>query len=223
MSSCWSSASSTDSASRPASRNSVFPEEGVLWRVFAFNVGIEIGQLTAILAMVAVAALVMVVVDSSREPVLRKLGAGARFVGGSVATALVAFSAVNDTGTDTTQIAADAEGCEVAERTETLPGMGGHTAKNFYEPNEEAPLGDFGHSIGDGYIAVIYPPTLEDPELSELRDYVTGPEGEGLLAGASPEKVTELKAITAYDTLTCQEVDIDALDEFKTEWFASIS
>ena len=43
------------------------PEEGQLWKVIAFNVGIEIGQLAGIIAMVALAWAVLRVVGAARE------------------------------------------------------------------------------------------------------------------------------------------------------------
>lgn len=184
------------------------PEDGVLWRVIAFNVGIEIGQLTAIMGAVAIAAVISMVVGQDREPLLRKLATAGLFVGGAAAASLVAFAAVTGSN-DTTPVATDAGSedgsaeCSVAEQREEFPVGGGHTAKNFYEPTEQSPMGDFGHSLADGYVVVLYPPNLEPGEVDELRTLVTGPEGQGLLAGPAPEGGEEVKAVTAYDTLTC--------------------
>lgn len=203
------------------------PEDGVLWRVIAFNVGIEIGQLTAIMGMVALAAVLSMVVGQNREPVLRKLATAGLFVGGAVAASLVAFAAVTG-NEDSKPVATDAandEGsgaCSVAEQNEEFPVGGGHTAKNFYEPTEESPMGDFGHSLADGYVVVLYPPNLEQAEVDELRTWVTGPEGRGLLAGPAPEGGQAVKAITAYDTMTCNSLDVATLQEFSVDWFESI-
>jgi hydrogenase/urease accessory protein HupE len=199
------------------------PEEGVLWRVIAFNVGIEIGQLTAIVAMVAIAAVLSMVLGRDRGPVLRKFASAGLFIGGAVAASLVAFQAFTVTGEDNTEVAVDeTAGCSVADRTESFQGMGGHTAKNFYEPNETTPMGDFGHSLGDGYVVVLYPPSLEEPALDELRSFVTGPDGQGVLAGPSADPVEEVKAVNAYETLTCDDLDVETLQEFTTEWFDSL-
>ena len=38
----------------------------------------------------------------------------------------------------------------------TVRGVGGgHPAQQFYDPDQSAPLADFGHSLGDGYIVVL--------------------------------------------------------------------
>ena len=199
------------------------PEDGMLWRVIAFNVGVEIGQLTAILAMVAVAAVVMMWVGDGREAALRKVAAAGLFVVGTSATAMVAFQAFNDTDTDEVEVAVDeTQDCSVGERTMQFPPMGGHTQKAFYGPEEETPMGDFGHSMGDGYVVVLYPPDLDKAQLQELRGYVDSPEGEGVLAGPDPESGDNILAITAYDTMTCGSLDMDMLKTFKSKWFESI-
>lgn len=202
------------------------PEDGELWRVIAFNVGIEIGQLTAIAVLAAVLFLATKFIEAEKQPRAAQLACAPIFIGGSVAASLIALNAFTEVDVDDTKLAAEYAGttgsCTLGDRTEPLPGAGGHTSKDFYEPGEEAPLGDFGHSIGDGYIALIYPTTLQDPALGELHAFVTGPDGEGVLAGATPQAGEKIIAITANKQLTCSDVDVDALTEFKTDWFASL-
>ncbi|HZJ04338.1 MAG TPA: hypothetical protein VFD59_02575 [Nocardioidaceae bacterium] len=63
---------------------------------------------------------------------------------------------------------------------------------------------------------------MEDPALGELRSFVTGPDGRGLLAGPAVEDLEQVTAITAYETLTCEEPDMETLEEFTWGWFESM-
>lgn len=200
------------------------PEDGQLWRVIAFNIGIEIGQLTAIMAIVTLTLLASTFVVRDREKTATTLAAASLFVGGSVAASMVAYQAFRgpEPGGEVEIAYAGTTGsCTVADRTEPLPAMGDHTSKDFFEPDEEAALGDFGHSVGDGYIVVLYPVSLTDPELAELRSFVSGDDGQGVLGGAAEQVEDKIIAITSGPQLTCTDVDVDALVEFKTDWFST--
>lgn len=80
------------------------PEEGLIWKVIAFNVGVEIGQLMAILIMVAIGAAASKMIDL-REPARRekatRLAAVALVVIGVVATPLVAYRSIGTSETAT--------------------------------------------------------------------------------------------------------------------------
>lgn len=201
------------------------PEAGQLWRVIAFNIGIEIGQIIVIFAVLAIALIVAAIVGRDREPAAMKLAAAALIVGGSVATSMVAyqmFTEPDDIVAAGYNITSDV--CTVVDRTESLPAEGDHASKKFFEPTEEDPLGDFGHSVGDGYIAVLYPttlqdPDLQDPDLQDLRAFIT--DADGALAGPASQVGKKVIAITSDQQLTCDELDIEALRQFKKEWFAS--
>jgi hydrogenase/urease accessory protein HupE len=199
------------------------PEDGVLWRVIAFNVGVEIGQLTAILVMVTLSMLLETFVKEAPEAVLRKLGSVVVFAGGVAATAVVAFQTIS-AGTGDDVIAAETAtdtACVEGERTTALPAAGGHTAKVFYGPGEEAPLGDFGHSVGDGYVAVLYPADLALEDVDALRAWVEGEAGMGVVAGPHPDDTTQVQALTARGQLNCDVLDVEALTDYKTNWFNS--
>lgn len=198
------------------------PEDGVLLRVIAFNVGVEIGQLTAIVALTVIVMLVSTIVGRAREQLVKKGALVALFVGGAVATSLVAYQAVTDLEQVVEAASSDPAGCTVSDRTEQFPIGGGHTSKTFYESGEATPLGDFGHSLGDGYVVVLYPLDLEQAGVDELRSLVTGPEGTGLLAGPAAEDTDEVKVINAYETMTCGELDVAEIEQFSGEWFESI-
>jgi hydrogenase/urease accessory protein HupE len=198
------------------------PEDGLLWRVIAFNVGIEIGQITAIAVMAVLAALVTSSVGKERQKMTGQLAAVTLVLVGVVAASLLTGLQWEDDAAEVEAVAAEAEACAVSERTQNFPGTGGHTSKAFYGPGETAPIGDFGHSLGDGYVVVLYPPDLPADQVEQLESHVTGPDGRGLLAGPDPE-ATSVTATNAYETLTCPDVQVEALTEFTDAWLLSIS
>jgi hydrogenase/urease accessory protein HupE len=195
------------------------PEDGALWRVIAFNVGIEAGQLTAIMVMVVLALLFGTVVKEASEEVLRKVASVAVFAGGAAATTVVAFQAVSGSDPEVEVTVTETSPCVVEDRTTTLPVAGGHVQQTFYAPEEAAPLGDFGHSMGDGYVVVLYPADLPAESVEELRAFVESEDGSGVLAGAHPDGTEELQALTAANQLNCGELDLEALQDFRTDWF----
>lgn len=203
------------------------PEDGMLWRVIAFNVGIEIGQLTAIVGVLAVAAVTSLLFDRDREPVVCKGAYAALFGVGTIAAPLLAYQGFTAVGGDVSNVALpEGSDCRVAERTETFPAAGGgHTGKQFYGPDEAAPMPDFGHSLGDGYIVVLYPEDLPGEELTALRDFVTsdGEVGPALLAGAHGEPSPVVKAVTVNQTMICQDLHVCAPREFSTTWVQSLT
>jgi hydrogenase/urease accessory protein HupE len=203
------------------------PEDGVLWRVIAFNVGIEAGQLTAVMMMVVVAMLLTSFIKDAPEASLRKLGSVVVFAGGAAATAIVAYQSFTADKVAEDLLAGEAvsvssSSCVAGDRETPLPAMGGHTAKAFFEPTEEAPLGDFGHSVADGYVVVLYPSDMAAGDVDELQAWVESEAGAGVVAGAHPDGTTEVHALTARTQLTCGELEVDKLDEFKTTWFDSM-
>jgi hydrogenase/urease accessory protein HupE len=202
------------------------PDEGVLWRVIAFNVGIEAGQLTAVMVMVVLAMLLTSFVGDAPDAALRKLGSVVVFAGGAAATAIVTYQSFTAAKDDEDLLAADdvsvtSSTCVAGDRVTPLPAMGGHTAKLFFEPTEQAPLGDFGHTVGDGYVAVLYPPDLAAEDVDALRAWVESEDGAGVVAGAHPDGTESIEVLTARSQLTCEDLEVETLDDFKTSWFDS--
>lgn len=196
------------------------PEDGMPWRVIAFNIGIEIGQLTAIVGVLALAAVASMVFGRDREPVLRKTAAAALFGVGTIAAPLLAYHGFTAATGDASTVALPADsGCVVTDRTEQLPTAGGtHTQQAFYEPGEQVPLEDFGHSLGDGYVIVLYPRSLPADDVATLRDFVTTNESRAVLAGPNPQMSTQVKAVTIRQTMTCEDLHVGALRQFSTAW-----
>lgn len=182
-------------------------EDGMLRRLIAFNVGIEIGQLTTIMAVVALAAVVSMAFKSRRDAALSKAAYVALFNIGAIAAPVLAYQGFTglDTGGGTIDVALpEGSGCTITERTESFPGAGGgHTEKAFYGPEEDAPMENFGHSLGDGYVVVLYPDDLTDTDLDLLRDFVEADDPPGV-------------------ELTCEAVQVGALRQFSRAWMESI-
>lgn len=74
--------------------------------------------------------------------------------------------------------------------------------------------------IGDGFVVVSYPANLPTTDVTALREYIVGPEGNKVVGGAAPAQAEKLKATNAYDTLKCTEFDMAALKQFSKGWFA---
>lgn len=238
------------------------PEDGRLLKVIAFNLGIEIGQATAILAMVVIGALLATFVvrprtengsaDSdpdtdpdgafgqardmdddphrSREQLATQLASAALFIGGAVTSALVALAALTtEADAEPIQLADDTS-CTIQARTETLPGTGGHPKRTFYSPSDLTPVNDFGHSLGDGYVVVLYSPDINTADLATLRDYVASPDARGVMAGAVTSEAADLipsggldsgtsvKVLHQRDVLTCGTFELDSIDAFADAW-----
>jgi hypothetical protein len=200
------------------------PEDGMLWRVIAFNVGIEIGQLTAIVAVVGVAAAIALLFKPDREPVLRKAAFAAVFGVGTVAAPLMAYQGFTTVSGDASTVALpEGSGCGIGNRTESFPAAGGvHTAKRFYAPGQDVPMENFGHALGDGYVLVLYPQDLPADDVESLRTFVTGSDAGAVLAGPQPEPSSQVKAVTIDQTMTCTSLHVGALRQFSTAWFDSM-
>jgi len=190
-------------------------EVTALSRIIAFNVGIEIGQLLAIFA---------VLVAASFLPARRTTEAAQVWAGTALAVVGIVAAGVltvihfdrDDSPADATAAAGP---CRTGPRTERLPSDGGHPAKKFYEPNENTPYSDFGHVLGDGFLIVQYQPVLPADQVTQLREFVTGPNGVRVLAGPALGQVEPVKAFNRYDALICATFDLPSLQQFTRKWF----
>ena len=189
------------------------PEDGLLARVIAFNVGVEVGQLAAIAVMLLIGKAFTRLVTWPKAP---RLAYAALVAAGLVAATTLTVLQV--TGANDTRNTAIGR-CTVGPRTETFSGDGAHPAKDFFEPAEASPQGDFGHVLGDGYVIVQYQPSSPADQLDQLRAFVTSPEGTRIVGGPAPGQTQPVKAVTAFETLTCEAFDLAALRQFSTAWF----
>lgn len=190
------------------------PSEGLLARVIAFNVGVEIGQLLAIAAMLVIGWLARKVITSPKAP---RVAHGALVVVGTAAAlVLTVLVATGATGTGP-QVQATGS-CTVRANNEPMRGDGGHPRKDFFEPTEAVPEGDFAHVLGDGFVVVHYPAPLPAAQIDELRAYVISTDGDKVVAAAMPGAEPKLKAFTAYELLSCTEYDLTGLQSFADGW-----
>lgn len=201
------------------------PDDGLLLKTIAFNVGLEIGQLIAIAVVVGIlwqAARIL----GPRWQVVRR---GAYV--GMVATGLIASVALAVTGDDEVDatprpVVADGTPATQAACTERrveppTSFAGGHPAKKWYGPGEEAPAVDFDHVKGDGYVVVRYAGDLEPAQVEELRLTIDA-SPENVVGGEDPGQAVPIKAYAAFRELNCTRFDAAALAEFRSKWFADV-
>ncbi|MCW2638499.1 MAG: Hydrogenase/urease accessory protein HupE [Dactylosporangium sp.] len=188
----------------------VRPEDGVLARVIAFNVGVELGQLMAVVGMFMLGDVLRTYITWSNAR--RAAHAGLAVVGLVAAVVLVVVWPA-DNGASTAAV-----GCEVRKRTETYPAGGGHPAKTFFEPADTVPDKGFGHLMGDGFVIVHYQASLPADQVDQLRAYVTDSSAGKVVGAPASGQAEAVKAVHAYDTLLCGKLDVPALKHFADDW-----
>lgn len=197
------------------------PEQGRLWRVIAFNIGIEIGQLTAVFGFAVILMIVVTYLDPAKHARAAQLACAPMFIGGSVAASLIALDAFNAVPEAPEVELADDTSCQIASPTKPLgDGTGDHPDQQFYGPDQATPINDFGHSLGDGYVLVLYPDTATAQDVEALRAYVENPETEGVLAG--PAAIDEVRVLQMRDTMTCTDFELDSIRIFSDTWIAEV-
>jgi hypothetical protein len=200
-------------------QDAALPDDGLVARVVAFNVGVELGQAAAIAAMVGLVLLGSRVWRSStreKRDAVRQMAAGLVVLGSIAAVVAVTLRDVVDRGSTVV-----AEGCVEGPRVQRFPDGGGHTTQQFFAPAQGTPMADFGHSLADGYVAFLYRPDLPEDDVASLREMVTAVPGRGVLAGSNPGQEAAVAAITRDRTLTCRAVDADQLDAWATSYLES--
>lgn len=191
------------------------PAGGVVSRVLFFNLGVEFGQLTALLIMAGAVRLLGRLRPVSGWP---RLAYAALIVTGVVAAG--ALAVLDLTASEEPAPVASAN-CQVRERTDTYPAGGGHPPKDFYEPGEQAPAKSFGHVVGDGYLVVHYHPALPADQLAQLRAYVTDKASGRVVGGSAPDQSEPVRVVHAFRTeLVCASFDLPAIQQFGKDWFA---
>jgi len=195
------------------------PHDGLLARVIAFNVGVEIGQLVAVGAVFMLADVARHYLR--RVPKPSRIAHGALITAGLIAATVLTVATVGGTTDEVRATAvADAVGdCQVRDRTEMFPSGGGHPSKDFYEPGETTPLKDLGHVMGDGWLIVQYPTSLPAGQVAQLRAFTTGKEGNRVAAGSIAEQKEPLKVVNVLTTMTCDNFDLPAVKTFAKTWF----
>lgn len=199
------------------------PDDGLLVRVVAFNLGIEVGQLIAIAAVLAAALGASRVVGALRSEQTRRVAFAAMLVVGATVAPVMAYEALAGTSSQAGSVALpEGSGCSVADRTRPLPAEGGgHPPRVFYGPDEVAPGADFGHALGDGYVVVLYPRDLSSDDVRALRAFVEEQSPPAVLAGADSGS-PGITALTLRQVMTCPDLHVGALRVFSASWFDSL-
>jgi hypothetical protein len=100
---------------------------------------------------------------------------------------------------------------------------GDHPEKMFFGPEEEAPIEDLTHVVGDGLVIVRYRPDIAPAEVAQLEAFVNHPASSQYVIGApDPDQTEPLRAVAAVRTLSCTKVDIAGLQRFRDDWFAYV-
>ncbi|WP_328421606.1 HupE/UreJ family protein [Micromonospora sp. NBC_00389] len=194
------------------------PSDGLIPRVLAFNLGVEIGQLIAIWVMCMIGDVLLHYYPRLRDV---RLSHGALIAAGVVAATVLVITSGGEALLRPIQASAQEAGsCEVRNRTETFPAGGGHPVKDFFEPEETVPATSFGHVIGDGFVIVNYRPDLPAEQLAQVRAFVTDPAAGLVVGGPAPGQTEAVKAVHAYRTIACDTLDVDAVRQFTRDWFA---
>ena len=200
------------------------PESGVLTRVILFNIGVEIGQLTALAVIVGLGTLAVRALKVPRENA--HFAYSGLIVAGILAALLMAFPIFGD-DEKTTQVATSSEGessegCNVANASPPTALGGTHPPKAYFGPDEMANEEDLTHVIGDGLVIIRYDPNLPEPQHKALEEFVMTKDPPYAIAAPDPEQVEPLKAIAALRTLTCSKADMKALTAFYDSWMLEV-
>lgn len=197
------------------------PREGLLLKVIAFNVGVEIGQVTAIFAAVVLGAFLFGSASTKVREAAITTGAVALLFIGSVLAPLTAYRTMTEPPGSFTGFATYAGStCDLATTTSVLPSDGDHPRKAFWGPEETAPLSGFGHSLGDGFVVVLYPRDLPATSVRQIRALVESQEPGTVLAGA--DEGDDVRVISHRETLSCDEFERSSVEGFMRMWFRTL-
>lgn len=200
------------------------PESGVAERVILFNIGVEFGQLAALTVIVGLGMLFARFVRGERRQAAKAAFAGIA-LSGLLAAAVMSFPD-GDTRSDKQPVAAkNGEPKSACTQQDSQPPQfagGGHPAKRFFGPDEQAPDADLTHVIGDGMVIVRYRPDLPEAEVKQLETFVMDPGSEYVIGAPDAEQKEPVRAVAALRTLRCTKVDVAGLTSFRDDWLAYV-
>ena len=189
------------------------PQDGMITRVLAFNLGVECGQLVAVTVIFLAG---VVVRDRISWRPLPRLAAGALVAAGLGAAVLVPLTATGELPFAPGRSAA----CTVYDHPVDYP-LGTTTPTQvFAEPAIATDPGEYGYALAQGYAVVRYRPTLDGAGLNRLRAWVTNPDTHRVVAAAADDGPL-VTASTAERSLRCTTVDEDALRHFTADWIGN--
>jgi hydrogenase/urease accessory protein HupE len=197
--------------------------------ILAFNLGVEIGQLAVLSAVVAIGYLIKRRAGHLLPPA-RLAGIG--FVAiGLIAAAALSFSAVRSdddttaagttTQATTTEVEAADAGCVESQQTPFFEGdasFGGHP-QPFHDLDNPANPSDLAHVVGDGYVIVQYRTDLSEEERASLEEWANQSRGVVVTPTQTPINAA-VSAQTARLNFSCDRLDLDELSGFIGRWFS---
>lgn len=186
-------------------------------RILAFNLGVELGQLAALSLIVGAALLGARLLRGAAAP--RRLAGVALTATGLLAGATLGFAAVKPDDFASASVGRGVVTGSCAEQTQPPPAGslgGGHPERSFYEPGEGPAEPDLQHIVADGFIVVMYRPSLPEEERDALADWSRT--GAAVVVPAAQRSAAVLRATTSERTLTCTVLNLDELDGFRERW-----
>ena len=200
------------------------PEDGVLVRVILFNIGVEIGQLTALAIIVGLGTLAVRALKVPRENA--HFAYSGLIVAGILAALLMAFPIFGEDEPAPTQVANTAEEssetCSVETATPPTALGGTHPPKTYFGPDEMANEEDLTHVVGDGLVIIRYDPNLPERQHRALKRFVDTKDPPYAIAAPDPEQAEPLRVIAALRTMTCRKPDMTALGSFYDAWMLEV-
>lgn len=179
-------------------------------RILAFNIGVEIGQLTALIVLVGIGLLATRYVRILRTArpiagrVLIALGAlGAATIAAFAATASDSFTTVPGAG----------KCIEQPSKLRLDPSQGGHLARRFYLPYELAREEDIQHVLFDGFVVVRYRPGISGAQQQRLASWSYQYVDVFVVPAIRPPYI--VVAEHHERTMKCKELNLDALTRFR--------
>jgi hydrogenase/urease accessory protein HupE len=198
-------------------------------RVVAFNVGVELGQLS-VLAAVAAVVLAARRLAPTRARILRLApaavapAAGALVLVGTAAAGVLGLQAAKperETAQPTVPAPLESNSCVESDSNEPRSLVGGHPDKAFYGPGE-APDGEsLLHVLGDGYLVVLYRRNITERQQRLLAGWAEANTGV-IAAPGLVEMPDAIHAINSSRILKCLRFDLGAVDRFRADWRASL-
>lgn len=197
------------------------PEDGLLARVIAFNIGIELGQLLAIGVIAAVLWVLLRTVP--RWQTLRQGSFVALAGAGFLAAAILALPEERTSDAVATGLTTTTEQATCARSRVDPPRFagGGHPGAKFVPAGQDVAPEDVIHVITDGYAVVHYQPKAPSSERQELEQWINGASS-SVLAVPAPDQEAPYRVQTAFRQLECEALDLAAMRTFTDEWLADV-
>jgi len=196
------------------------PDEGLLGKTIAFNVGIEIGQLVAVLVMFGLVAAAARSITA--WPRVRQAAFAVLAVAGLVAAVALGLTA-GDEDPAAVRLAGSAadSGCTVVDETPAGARSGDHPERKFLAPGDEVREEDLAHVRGDGWVIVRYGPATTPEQVAALRAWIEGSD-RAVAAAPDPAQQAALTATTARRRASCARHDLPAVQEFAAAWLLDV-